>query len=230
MVILSGSRVAANSTYGPITSPYGVVMSSTGQFVINASIGQDALNTYIKLVSNSEAPLSASFSTVPAYFANGDAAMMLYSASPALYLNNASRSSIPSDWAVAPRMPGGYSILGGVGIGVYKYSQNIPAAVAFVQFATSENESTNFVSLNNLLPFRYSGFTYYGQINPTYSSALASLSSTMAYSIQGYANTAYWPQVSSIFRSAFPDMYSGKVSVTAGTNQVVAQIYSSIGS
>src|SRR5579875_1892305 len=156
LAIMSGLRVSSASQYGQVTAPYGVLFDSNGKLLLNSSIGVQALTTYIQLVKYSESPLSASYSTAPGYFAAGDAPMMIWWNPAVFYLNNANKSKIVNDWMVAPKMPGGYSVLGGTGLAIAKNTQNKQLALTFLAFATSPNESIYFNTLDSLMPFRYS--------------------------------------------------------------------------
>ena len=218
--LMAGARVNATSTMGPVTSVYGDLFTSTGQPIFNTTAAQTVMSDYLKLAAASEDPMTSSYETVPGYFAHGDAPMMIYWNHPALYLNNPNRSTIVGDWAVAPTMPSGHSILGGTGLGIYKYTQNLPLAVEFVEFATSPSEAWKFAQLDSLMPFRYSVFNQLIQAKPAYAQTLHAISSTMATSVPGTANVPYWGQVSAAFRGELPSMYNKQESISVGMNHI----------
>jgi len=223
--LMASARVSASNTMGPVTAQYGVLFTSTGKPIFNTSVAENVMSYYLKLVSASEDPLSSSYETVPGFFAKGDSAMMIYWNPPALYLNNPNRSAIVGDWAVSPYFPGGHSILGGTGLGVYKYSKNVKLAVAFIEFATSPQEAIKFVQLDSLMPFRYSIFRQTIQSKPAYAEALSAIASTMSESVPGTANVPYWGQISAAFRGELPSMYYGKITVTQGMTYIEQAAY-----
>jgi ABC-type glycerol-3-phosphate transport system substrate-binding protein len=153
--------------------------------------------------------------------------MMVYWAPPVYYLNNASRSSVAGDFMVAPMMPGGYSILGGTGLGVAANSQNKQLAVEFVTFATGQAEGGYWNALNNLVPFRYSAFAASIAAHPDLAAMLNNVASTMANSLQGSANVPLWPQISTAFRTTLPLIYQNKTSLADGVNTMMQEIASS---
>ncbi|MEM4092851.1 MAG: extracellular solute-binding protein [Conexivisphaerales archaeon] len=223
--LIASARVSATSSMGQVNSVYGDLFTSNGVPIFNTTIGQTVMSDYLKLAAASEDPMASAYETVPGYFAAGDAPMMIYWNPPALYLNNPNRSAIVGDWAVAPTMPGGVSILGGTGLGIYKNTQNLPLAVAFIEFATSPSEASKFVQLDSLTPFRYSVFNQQVKANPSYAEALSAIASTMSTSIPGTANVAYWGQVSAAFRGELPIMYSGQESISTGMTHIEIATY-----
>lgn len=227
MALVAGPRNNASSTLGSVTAPYGVLMDSKGNIIINSTMGEQTISSFLKLMQVAEAPTTASFSTTPGYFANGDAPMMVYWAPPVYYLNNASRSSVAGDFMVAPKMPGGYSILGGTGLGVAANSQNKQLAVEFVTFATGQAEGGYWNALNNLVPFRYSAFAASIAAHPDLAAMLNNVASTMANSLQGSANVPLWPQISTAFRTTLPLIYQNKTSLSDGVNTMMQEIASS---
>lgn len=226
LAIMSGLRQAATSQYGAVTAPYGVLFSSTGKPLLNSSIGVQALTTYIQLVRYSESPLSASYSTTPGYFAAGDAPMMIWWNPAVFYLNNPNKSKIVGDWMVAPRMPGGYSVLGGTGLAIAKNTQNKELALTFLAFATSPNESIYFNTLDSLMPFRYSVFNHVVSSNPAISTQIKNVASTMTYSVEGSANIPVWPQISTVFRTTIPSIYSNSMTPQQAADVMTQQIAS----
>ncbi|MEM3638347.1 MAG: extracellular solute-binding protein [Conexivisphaerales archaeon] len=226
LAIMSGLRVSASSQYGAVTAPYGVLFDSNGRLLLNSSIGVQALTTYVQLIKYSEAPLSASYSTTPGYFAAGDAPMMIWWNPAVFYLNNPNKSTIVGDWMVAPRMPGGYSVLGGTGLAIAKNTQNKQLALTFLAFATSPNESVYFNKLDSLMPFRYSVFNNVVSSNPAISAQINNVASTMTYSVEGSANIPTWPQISTIFRTTIPSIYNGAMTPQQAANAMAQQIAS----
>jgi ABC-type glycerol-3-phosphate transport system substrate-binding protein len=224
LALMAGLRNDASSQYGPVTAPYGVLMDSAGHLLLNSSIGIQALTTYTELVRNSESPGSASYSTTPVYFANGDAPMMIYWNPPVFWLNNATRSKVVGDYMVAPRMPGGYSVLGGTGLSIVGNTPNRDLALRFLAFATSPEESIYFNTINSLMPFRYSVFTTVIAANPALSQQLNNLVSTMTYSVEGSANIPNWPQISTVFRTTIPQVIQNQKSVQDAVNEMMSQI------
>ena len=226
MSILAGLRQDATSTYGPITGPYGVLFSSNGTPIINSSIGQEAFNIYDQLIANSESPLVASYSSVPSYFAAGGTAMMLMWTAPALTLSNSTTSNVVGDWAIAPRLPGGYTILGGTGMAIWRYTSNLPLALAFLTYATSPTGADTWNQVNGFIPFRYSEFTYAIQHNPSEALIFSNISSVTTYGVQGSANLISWEQISHAFIAELPSIYNGHVSVQQGSNIIESEVES----
>ncbi len=225
--LLASLRAANAAQYGPVTAQWGVFMSN-GKLLINSTIGQQAMSAYVQLVNASENPLSASFETAPGMFARGDAALMLDWAPPAFWMNNPNRSTVVGDWAVAPNYPGGTTIDSSTALAVYKYSKNLPAALAFLSFATSPSEGKYYFTLDSLLPFRYSVFSYASSSEQQYAGILADISTNIVHSVPYVSYVSYFPKISAYVTTQFPDMYSGKVSVAEGTNMITSQLYTSI--
>ena len=227
LTLLGGPRTASNatSTYGKVTAPYGDMFSSDGKILSNTPMFQSALSDFVQLIKDSEDPLTATFTTVPGTFQAGDAPMMVYWSYPILFLGS-NTSAVAGDWAVAPTTPGGISETGGVGLGIFKYTQNLPLSLAFEEFATNPTESIVYTTVNGLLPFRYSGFQYALQHNILSASLEAALLSNLQNSVQGPANIAYWPQVSTYFRGEVPNMVSGQETVAQGTAKITQECVS----
>ncbi len=225
--LLASLRVANAAQYGPVTAQWGVFMSN-GKLLINSTIGQQAMSTYIELVNASEGPLSTAFETAPGMFARGDAPMMLFWTQPAFYLNNANKSSIGGDWAVAPSYPGGYTTSSGTALSIFKYTKNLPTALAFLSFATSPSEAKNFFTLDSLLPFRYSVFSLAMSSEPQSAPAFVNVSNNVQHGYPYVVYASYFPKISAYVTSEFPSMYSGKDSVAVGTNKIVSQFYTAI--
>lgn len=221
LTLLGGARTASNATalYGPVTSPYGNMFTSDGKILSNTPMFQSVLSDFVQLIKTSEDPLTATFTTVPGTFEAGDAPMMLYWSYPILFLGS-NTSAVAGDWAVAPTTPGGVSETGGVGLGVFKYTQNLPLSLAFLEFATSPSESVYYTTINSLAPFRYSGFTYALQNNLLPASIVDQLLSNLQNSVQGPGNIAYWPQVSTYFRGEVPNIVSGSETVAQGAAKI----------
>jgi len=235
LVLFGGVRVADESVLGPVTAPYGDMFSSNGEILSNTSIFKSTLLAFVDLIKDSENPLEATFTTVPGTFARGDAPMMIYWTPPLLTLNNPNMSSIVGDWAVAPRMPGGVSQTGGVGLGIYKGTHNLPLALSFLEYATSPNQSIYYMTLDDLIPFRYSGFSYAISHHLLSTSLIDAVLSNLEDSVQGPANLPYWPQISAAFRGEVPYVFSGKITVaqaasaiTAAAVQAGAKVYTGV--
>jgi len=218
--LFASARVAASATYGPVTAPYGDLFTSNGQLLTNSSEFRTTLSAYVQLVKASEDPLSAGFDTVSSLFASGDAPMMVFWSFPALTLSN---SSIAHDWAVAPTVPGGVSEDSGEGLAVFKYTHNMPLAVAFTEFATSPSESYRYITLNDLMPFRYSGFAYEAQQHLLSSELVGVELNTLKNSVQGVSNVPYWPQISTYIRGEVPSIVSGSVTVAQGCSIITSE-------
>ena len=227
LTLLGGPRTASNttSTYGKVTAPYGDMFSSDGKILSNTPMFQNALSNFVQLIKDSEDPLTATFTTVPGTFQAGDAPMMVYWSYPILFLGS-NTSAVAGDWAVAPTTPGGISETGGVGLGIFKYTQNLPLSLAFEEFATNPTESVVYTTADGLLPFRFSGFQYALQHNILSASMETALLSNLQNSVQGPANIAYWPQVSTYFRGEVPNMVSGQETVAQGTAKITQECVS----
>jgi len=225
LTLLGGPRTASNATslYGQVSAPYGDMFTSDGKILSSTPMFQGALSDFIQLIKDSEDPLTATFTTVPGTFEAGDAPMMVYWSYPILFLSNSSQSKVWNDWAVAPITPGGVSETGGVGLGIFKYTQNLRLSLAFVEFATTSSESVLYTTQDSLVPFRYTDFTYALQHNLLPTSLVNELLSNLKNSVQGPANIAYWPQVSTYFRGEVPNMYSGSETVAQGTAKITSE-------
>jgi hypothetical protein len=223
LTLLGGARVGNASTYGSVTAPYGDMFSSTGQILSNTTMFKGALSDFVQLIKDSEDPLTATFTTVPGTFEAGDAPMMLYWSYPILFLGNKSVSAVWNDWAVAPTTPGGISETGGVGLGVFKYTQNLRLSLAFLEFSTTSAESVYYTTLDSLVPYRYTDFTYAIQNKLLPTSLINELLSNLKTSVQGPANIALWPQVSTYFRGEVPNIVSGSETVAQGASKITAE-------
>ena len=218
--LFASARVASASTYGPVTAPYGDLFTSSGQILSNTTTFQTTLSAYVQLVKASEDPLTASFDSVSSLFASGDAPMMVFWSFPALTLSN---SSISKDWAVAPTVPGGVSIDSGEGLAIFKYTHNLPLSLAFLEFATTPTESYKYITLNDLMPFRYSGFAYEAQQNLMATQLVNIELNTLKGSVQGVSNVPYWPQISTYIRGEMPSIVSGSVTVAQGCSVITSE-------
>jgi len=225
LTLLGGPRTASNSTsaYGAVTAPYGDMFSSSGKILTSTPMFQNALSDFVQMIKASEDPDTATFTTVPGTFEAGDAPMMVYWSYPILFLGNATQSKVWDDWAVAPITPGGISETGGVGLGIFKYTQNLPLSLAFEEFATNPTESIVYTTADGLLPFRYTGFTYALQHNILPTTLANVLLSNLKNSVQGPANIAYWPQVSTYFRGEVPNIVSGSETVVQATAKITSE-------
>jgi spermidine/putrescine-binding protein len=172
----------------------------------NTSLFINGLSSYDKILSASEQPLVANFGSIVSYFGDGDAPMMVQYTYPMFFLNT---TSIGTDWAVAPTFPGGHSIFGGQCWSIFKYTKNLPLALAFTEFATSQSESVKYMTLDGLFPFRYSQFPYasaYLHISPGLINTVLNLMST---SIQGDNNVPYGPLIGRTFAGEMALVYYG---------------------
>lgn len=212
-------RVQANTTYGSVSGQYGTLFSSDGRLITNTSLFINALSSYDKILGASEQPLSANFGSIVSYFSDGDAPMLVQYTYPMFYLNS---TSIGTDWAVAPTFPGGHSIFGGQCWSVFKYTKNLPLALAFVRFATSASESNKYMTLDGLFPFRYSQFPYastYLHISPQMINTVLNLMST---SIQGDNNVPYGPLIGRTFAQEMALVYFGTATPAQAANVITS--------
>jgi len=221
--LYSGVRTADSATYGPVTAPYGALFSGNGQILTNTTTFQTTLSAFAQLVKASEDPLTASFESVTGTFASGDAPMFIYWSTPVFVLGNSTSSSIVNDWAVAPTMPGGVSNNGGEALSIFKYTHNLPLALAFSEFATNPTESINYMRLNSLLPARYSGFAYATQYLGLTPKLISTFLSNLASSVQGVSNVPYWPQISTYIRGEMPSIVSGSVTAAQGCSIITSE-------
>jgi len=226
LTLLGGPRTASNATslYGAVSAPYGDMFTSDGKLLTNTAMFKGALSDFAQLIKDSEDPLTATFTTVPGTFQAGDAPMMVYWSYPILFLGNKTSSpAVWNDWAVAPTTPGGISETGGVGLGIFKYTQNLPLSLAFEEFATNPTESVYYTTVNGLLPFRYTGFQYALQHNILPTALANELLSNLKNSVQGPANIAYWPQISTFFRGEVPNIVNGQETVAQGASKISSE-------
>lgn len=221
--LYSGVRTADSGTYGPVTAPYGALFSGSGQILTNTATFQSSLSGFVQLIKASEDPLTATFSTVTGTFASGDAPMFIYWSTPVFVLGNSTSSSITNDWAVAPTVPGGVSNNGGEALSIFKYTHNMPLALAFSEFATNPSESINYVKLDSLLPARYSGFAYATQYLGLTPQLTSTFLSNLASSVQGVSNVPYWPQISTYIRGEVPSIVSGSVTVAEACSTITSE-------
>jgi len=224
LTLLGGPRVANQSLYGAVSAPYGDMFTSDGKIISNTPTFKTALGQFVQLIKASEDPLTATFTTVPGAFQAGDAPMMLYWSYPILFLSNATAGpQVAHDWAVAPKTPGGISETGGVGLGIFKHTQNLPLSLAFLEFSTNPAESVIYTTVDSLAPFRYSGFTYSLQHHLFSTSLVDALLSNLQNSVQGPGNIVYWPQVSTYFRGEVPNIVSGSETVAQGALKITQE-------
>jgi len=225
LTLLGGARTNTTNTalYGSVAAPYGDMFSSTGKILSNTSMFQGVLSDFVQLIHASEDPDAATFTTVPGTFQAGDAPMMLYWSYPILFLGNQTQGpKVYNDWAVAPTTPGGISETGGVGLGVFKYTQNLRLSLAFLEFATTPTESVIYTTYDSLVPYRYSDFKLVPTtVLPTV--IVNELLSNLKNSVQGPANIPLWPQVSTYFRTEVPNIYSGTDTVAQGANKITSE-------
>ncbi len=220
LTLFGGVRVKYDSVLGPVTAPYGDMFTSSGEILSNTTIFKATLSQFVSLIKASEDPLSATFTMVPGMFAKGDAPMMIYWTPPLLTLSNPTQSKVYNDWAIAPAVPGGVSETGGVGWGIYKGTHDLSLALSFLAFATSPNESIYYMTLDSLLPFRYSGFSYAISHNMLSASTLNLFLKNLQNSVQGPANVPYWPQISAAFRGEVAYVVQGTVTVNQAASAI----------
>ncbi len=220
LTLFGGVRVQYESVLGPVTAPYGDMFTSNGEILSNTTIFKNTLSQFVSLIKASEDPLSATFTMVPGMFARGDAPMMIYWTPPLLTLSNPNQSKVYNDWAIAPTMPGGVSETGGVGWGIYKGTHDLSLALSFLAFATSPNESIYYMTLDSLLPFRYSGFSYAISHHLLSATTLKIFLENLQNSVQGPANVPYWPQISAAFRGEVAYIVQGTINVNQAANAI----------
>jgi len=224
LTLLGGPRVANQSLYGAVSAPYGDMFTSDGKIISNTPTFKTALSQFVQLIKASEDPLTATFTTVPGTFQAGDSPMMLYWSYPILFLGNATQGPLVAhDWAVAPTTPGGISETGGVGLGIFKHTQNLPLSLAFLEYSTTSSESVIYTSVDSLVPFRYSDFKIAIQQHLFSTSLVNELLSNLQNSVQGPGNIAYWPQVSTYFRGEVPNMVSGSETIAQGAAKITQE-------
>ena len=228
MALLAGTRVGADGQFGPVKAPYGELFSSSGVPIFNTSAVESTLNSYIQLVRASESPLSAAYETVPEMFGSGGVAMMVFWETPALYLNNASRSNIVGDWALAPTFPTGHTLISGTGLAINAHTTNLPLALAFLEYATSPSQSVYLFSMDSLLPFRESVFNYAMQHNPTYAQSYLAIEDNIAQGVMGIPDVSYLSQMATYFNSQIAYIYNNQTTIPSAMNSVQAQTYSLI--
>lgn len=228
--LFAAARVNMSSVYGPVTAPYGELYTSSGQLLTDTPIFIQDLNYFAALENDSANEFNSGFLTTPETFGSGVAPMMIYWTPAMLSLQN---SSIKGQWAIAKAFPGGVSNLGGVAYGIFKYSKNLPLAVSFLEFATSQNQSVYYMTLDDLLPFRYSMFTYGVQHGIFPASDLNAMESYLKNAVQGEPNLASWPPVLSYLQGEIPQVATMKISPSQAASAITSyaesqgiQIYS----
>ena len=215
--LFAAPRVSMDSVYGPVTPPYDELFTSNGEFLSNTTIFRQTLNYFAALENDSANEFNSGFLTTPETFATGVAPMMLYWTPAMLSLQN---SSIKGQWAIAKAFPGGVSNLGGVAFGIYKYTKNLPLALAFLAFATSPNQSVYYMTLDDLLPCRYSMFTYAIQHGIFPASDLKAMESYMSNAVMGEPNIPNWPPVLAYLQGEIPLIAYGKITPAQAANAI----------
>jgi hypothetical protein len=217
--LFAAARVNMSSVYGPVTAPYGELYTSSGKLLTDTPIFIQDLNYFAALENDSANEFNSGFLTTPETFGSGVAPMMIYWTPAMLSLQN---SSIKGQWAIAKAFPGGVSNLGGVAYGIFKYSKNLPLAISFLEFATSQNQSVYYMTLDDLLPFRYSMFTYGVQHGIFPASDLNAMESYLSNAVQGEPNLASWPPVLSYLQGEIPQVATMKITPSQAASAITS--------
>jgi len=212
--LVVGTRLADTSAFGAVNPTYGVLYSSSGQLLINSSAYVSLLSSMAQLVKDTEAPFSGTFGDSVNYFQKPGTSPILISFSyPMGYLND-TNGAYGSGWAIAPTEVGGAAVLGGIGLGVYNGTKNLPLALSFIAYATGAQEDVNYWKLDSLAPPRYSDITTIEQSGFP-SAILNTFYSNLANAVQIEANEPYEPTLGSSFVATMPYLVSG--AITAST-------------
>ncbi len=217
--LFAAPRVSMDSVYGQVTPPYGELFTSNGQLLTNTTIFVQTLNDFAALENDSANEFNSGFLTTPETFATGVAPMMLYWTPAMLSLQ---KSPIAGQWAIAKTFVGGVSNLGGVAFGVYKYTKNLPLALAFLEYATSENASVYYMTMDDLLPFRYSMFAYGIQHGIFPASDLTAMENYLSNAVQGEPNLPNWPPLLSYLQGEIPLIASGKITAAQAASSITS--------
>lgn len=223
-MLLAGDRMAAVGTYGQVTGQYGDLFSGDGKILTNTSLFINVANSYVSLLKASANPLTAFYPMIPGSFTSNDAPMMLFWTAPLLSLSN---SSIGTDWSVARAAPGGWGETGGMALGIYSGTHNLPLALSFLEFATSPHESIQYVTQDSLIPFRYSTANYAVQHHMLSSEMMNIILNNLKYSVPGLANVSYWPQVETVLSGETALAYKGEISMQDAANLITQEAESS---
>jgi hypothetical protein len=180
---------------------------------MNTSTYETLLSDMAQLVKDTEAPFSGTFGDAVSYFqTKGTSPILLSYSYPMGYLND-TNGAYGVGWAIAPTEVGGAAMLGGIGLGIYNGTKNLPLALSFVAYATSSQEDVNYWKLDSLAPPRYSDITLIEQTGFP-SAILNTFYSNLASAVQVEANEPYEPTLGSSFVSTMPYLVSGSISAS----------------
>jgi ABC-type glycerol-3-phosphate transport system substrate-binding protein len=211
--LVAGTRLSDTSQFGPVNPTYGVLYSSTGQLLMNSSAYIPLLSDMSQLVKDTEAPFSGTFGDSVNYFqVNGTSPILISFSYPMGYLND-TNGAYGTGWAIAPKEVGGTAVLGGIGLGIYNGTKNLPLALSFVAYATSSTEDLNYWKLDSLAPPRYSDITTVEQSGFP-SAILNTFYSNLATAVQIEANEPYETTLGSSFVATMPYLVSGSISAS----------------
>ena len=212
--LVVGTRLADTSLYGPVNPTYGVLYSGTGQLLMNSSAYVNLLSSMAQLTKDTEAPFSGTFGDSVSYFqVSGTSPILISFSYPMGYLND-TNGAYGTGWAIAPTEVGGAAVLGGIGLGIYNGTKNLPLALSFVAYATSSQEDMNYWKLDSLAPPRYSDIALVEQTGFP-SAILNTFYSNLATAVQIEANEPYEPTLGSSFVATMPYLVSGSISASA---------------
>jgi ABC-type glycerol-3-phosphate transport system substrate-binding protein len=217
--LFAAARVNMSSVYGPVTATYGELFTSSGKLLKDTPIFIQTLNYFAALENDSANEFNSGFLTTPETFGTGVAPMMIYWTPAMLSLQN---SSIKGQWAIAKAFPGGVSNLGGVAYGIYKYTKNLPLALSFLEFATSQNQSVYYMTLDDLLPFRYSMFTYGVQHGIFPASDLNAMESYLSNAVQGEPNLPNWPPLLAYMQAEIAQVATMKITPSQAASAITS--------
>ncbi len=218
--IVAGTRMNDTSIFGSVNPTYGVLYSSTGQLLINSSQYISLLSDFATLTNETETPFGAEWGAWVSYFETPGASPILFSYSYPMFTMS---QYLGSDWAIAPSTVGGAAMLGGLGFGIYNGTHNLPLALKFVAYATSQNQSVYYMTLDSLPPFRYSEFRVAEtelNLSPT---VVSEFLSNLKTAQQVEANEPYEAVVGSSFAATVPYILNGKMSAATAANLIESE-------
>lgn len=217
--LVVGTRLADVSTFGPVNPTYGVLYSSTGQLLMNSSAYVPLLSNMAQLVKDTEAPFTGTFGDAVSYFQkNGTSPILISFSYPMGYLND-TNGAYGTGWAIAPTEVGGAAVLGGIGLGIYNGTKNLPLALSFVAYATSSQQDLNYWNLDSLAPPRYSDITLVEQTGFP-SAILNTFYKNLATAVQIEANEPYEPYLGASFVATMPYLVSGSITASTAANEI----------
>ena len=217
--LVTGTRLADTSLFGPVNPTYGVLYSSTGQLLMNSSAYVPLLTDMSQLVKDTEAPFSGTFGDSVNYFQKSGTSPILISFSyPMGYLND-TNGAYGTGWAIAPKEIGGTAVLGGIGLGIYNGTKNLPLALSFLAYATSAQQDVNYWKLDSLAPPRYSDIATIEQ-GGFPSAILNTFYSNLATAVQIEANEPYEPTLGSSFVATMPYLVLGQISASTAAGLI----------